>query len=267
MNITATILTLNAERHLEKVIQALASFDEILVLDSGSTDRTQTICSNYSNVRFTSHTFDGFGRAHNLASKLAKNDWILSIDADEVPSQELIEELKTLQRDPKTVYDIPFHNIYRDKWIKWCGWYPESHIRLYHRQETRFTDAHVHERVLDEGLTIKKLQFPILHYSYDSLSDFLVKMERYSTLFATQYQGKRKATPLTAITHSLAAFFKSYILKKGFLGGFEGFVISSYNAHTAFYKYLKLYELNASSCVNVSSCRRRKTCQHLSDIR
>lgn len=266
MKISATILTLNADRHLEKVLQALQPLDEIIVLDSGSTDNTASICKRFSNVRFIETQFDGFGQAHNKASQLASNDWILSIDSDEVPSPELIKEILSLQLHPKTVYEIPFHNIYHGKWIKWCGWHPESHVRIYHKQTTSFTNAHVHERICDDGLKILKLKHPIFHYSYDTLSDFLTKMQRYSTLFAIEYQGKKQSSLFKALTHSLAAFFKSYILKKGFLGGFEGFIISSYNAHTAFYKYLKLYELNAKSSTDVSPSRARQTRQQPADV-
>lgn len=180
----------------------------------------------------------------HFASSVAKNDWILSIDSDEIVSDKLGNEILELNLSKKCVYSFPRHNYFNEKFIKWCGWYPDRQYRLYNRRDTRFTDAQVHEAVIIDGMQVIELKNPLIHYSYTSLSDFLAKMQSYSTLFAAQNYGKVNSSPLKAIAHGWFAFFKSYIIKGGFLGGYEGFVISAYNAHTAFYKYLKLYEAN-----------------------
>jgi len=245
--ISVTIIVKNGERHLREVLNALQGFDEVLLYDTGSTDQTLEIAQNYSNVVITQKEFSGFGPAHNEAAALAKNEWILAIDADEIVSSELAKEILETPLNQDTVYALPFHNFYKNKQIKWCGWYPESHIRLYHKEMTSFSNAMVHEGVITKGLKVKTLSSPVRHYPYASISDFLIKMDRYSTLFAKQYQNKRRSSPLIALTHGAAAFFKSYLLKRGFLGGFEGLLISAYNGHTAFYKYLKLYEANKCS--------------------
>lgn len=259
--ITVTILNMNGGRVLKEVLDALTSFEQVLICDSGSTDNSLQIAATFANVTIYNTPFDGFGKAHNHAAKLANYDWILSIDSDEVVSKELVEEIHALHLNPSTLYELPFHNYFNERWIKWCGWYPESHIRLYNRKNTSFTDAAVHEGVKSAGLKVVKLQHPVLHYSYSSISDFLVKMERYSTLFAQHYVGKKRASFLTALTHGAYAFFKSYVLQRGILGGVEGYLISRYNGETAFYKYLKLRELNNAHFAHVSSCRQRKTCE------
>lgn len=242
--ITVTILTKNSQKYLHSVLSSLASFPEVLIFDNGSTDETLNIASIYPNVTIHKGIFEGFGATHNKASSLAKYDWILSLDSDEIVTPEMSKEILSLRLSEDSVYSFPRKNFYNEKWIKWCGWHPDRQIRLYHRKITRFTDAAVHEAIISHHLQVVSLDTPIIHYSYECVSDFLGKMQSYSTLFAQQYAGKRKSSPFIAIFHGLFAFFKSYIIKKGIFGGYEGYLISSYNAHTAFYKYLKLYEIN-----------------------
>lgn len=245
--ISATLLTKNSEKFLDEVLASLSDFDEVVVYDNGSSDRTVDIARSYSNVSIHEGPFLGFGPTHNRASSLARNDWIFSIDSDEVVTKELREKIKSLDLDDKAVYAFPRDNYYNGKWIRWCGWYPDYQVRLYNRSQTKFTDAQVHEAVMTENMRVHRIEAPFIHYSYNSLSDFLSKMQSYSTLFAEQNKGKKKSSPWKAISHGLFAFFKSYFIKRGFLGGYEGFVISAYNGHTAFYKYLKLYEANQRS--------------------
>ena len=242
--ISVTILVKNGERRLKEVLNALSLFNEIILYDTGSTDQTLQIANQFPNVTVFQKEFNGFGLCHNDAAQLATHDWILSLDSDEVLSKELAQEIQNLSLNPRCVYALPFDNYYNGRQIKWCGWYPEKHIRLYHKKETSFSKAMVHEGVICDGLKEITLNHSVNHYSYESISDFLIKMERYSTLFAQQYRNKRKSSPLIALRHALGAFSKSYFLKKGFMGGYEGFMISIYNAHTALYKYLKLYQAN-----------------------
>jgi len=252
--ISVTVIVKNGERCLSRVLHALAVFDEVILFDTGSTDRTLEIARQFSNVKIVEKPFNGFGAAHNEAASHARHDWILSLDADEVASAPLIAELKALKLDPNCAYSLPFRNYFNGKWIRWCGWYPEKHLRLYNRKKTGFSEALVHEGVRLNDLKEVTLAHPVDHYPYTTLSDFLIKMERYSSLFAAQYKNKRAASPFTALIHGWGAFFKSYFLKRGFLGGYEGFVISFYNAHTAFYKYLKLYQINKCNPCSSRSC-------------
>ena len=244
--ISVTILVKNGERILKEVLESVKNFPEVVLLDNGSTDKTIEIAKNFSNISFYQKEFIGFGPMRNAAANLAKHDWILTIDADEVLSKELQEELLSLSLDAQKIYELPFENFYRGKAIRFSSWYPESHIRLYNKKSTEFSAAMLHEGILEKDLKVVVLKNPVYHYSYESLSDFLCKMERYSTLFAEQHRNRKKSSPLKAIFHGVGAFVKSYFLKRGFLGGYEGFLISIYNGHTAFYKYLKLFEMNRS---------------------
>ena len=226
----------------------------VLLYDNGSTDATVEIATRFPNVRIVHGIFQGFGPTHNQASSLATNDWILSIDSDEVVTPALVQEILALALDPNCVYSFPRHNEFNGKWIKWCGWYPDRQIRLYNRTKTSFSNRQVHEAIITANCQQISLKNPLKHYSYAAISDFLSKMQSYSELFAKQNCGKKDSSLIKAISHGFFAFFKSYFLKRGFLGGYEGFVISAYNGHTAFYKYLKLYEANqkaaaAHACV------------------
>jgi glycosyltransferase involved in cell wall biosynthesis len=240
--ITVCILLKDGARTLAETLDSVRSFNEIIVLDNGSTDESKKIATSYPNVRWMESSFIGFGPLRNVASALASNDWILALDADEVISQELLKEINALHKDPKSVYSIPRDNYYNGKHIKGCGWYPDRVIRLYNRKETRYSDSQVHESVIAQK--VEPLHSPILHTPFQTTADFLAKMQHYSTLFAKQYAGKKKSSPIKAFFHSLFAFFRSYFLRSGWRLGAEGFIISLYNSNTVYYKYLKLYEEN-----------------------
>lgn len=242
--ISVTILTKNSRKYLQEVLQALSEFEEVVVCDTGSQDDTMDIARQFRNVTLYERPFIGFGPTHNIASDLARHDWILSIDSDEIATAELVQDIRQLSLSLGHVYSFPRHNEYKGKWIKWCGWHPDRQTRLYNRTETRFSDAQVHEAIIAKGLKEIELQGAIRHYSYANASDFLIKMQSYSDLFAKQYKGRKSSSTRKAVLHGLFAFFKSYILKRGILGGSQGFEISLYNANTAFYKYLKLAEAN-----------------------
>ncbi len=239
--ISVTILTKNAEQTLKSTLESLKGFLEVLVYDSGSSDKTLEIASSFPNVRLIQGPFSGFGPTHNKASSLATYDWILSIDSDEILSEGLAQEILNLQLDPQIVYQLNRRNFFNGKWIR--VWSPDPVVRLYNRNMTHFSDDVVHEKVLSSPLHVHPLASPLLHTPYRSIDDFLSKMQLYSTLFAEQNRGK-KSSLTKAVLHGGAAFLRSYVLKRGFLGGKEGAIISFYNGHTAFYKYLKLLQLS-----------------------
>jgi glycosyltransferase involved in cell wall biosynthesis len=242
--LSVTILTKNSERHIGEVLESLKDFKEIVVLDSGSADNTLAIAGAFGNVRIFKTEFLGFGPLHNMASGLCTNDWILSLDSDEVVSKDLAAEIFATGLDERCVYSFNFLNYFDGKLIKCCGWYPERHVRIYNRKATRFSNAMVHEEIEQKGMTEVKLKGHVRHYSYDSVDDFLSKMQGYSSLFASNYAGRRKASPMTAAVHALFTFMKCYFLKRGVFYGYEGFLISVSNAAGTLYKYLKLYEAN-----------------------
>ncbi|MCB1084259.1 MAG: glycosyltransferase family 2 protein, partial [Simkania sp.] len=171
--ISATILTKNSEETLSTCLKALEGFNEVIVLDTGSTDLTLDIAQTFSNVKVFEAPFEGFGPLHNLAAEHATSDWILSLDSDEVLSDELSKEILALNLKPDCVYSFPFHNYFNGKHIRGCGWFPDRHIRLYNKTATHFSDDYVHEKILTKGLKEVKLTHAVKHYSYRSISDFL----------------------------------------------------------------------------------------------
>lgn len=253
MMISITILTKNSRQYLETVLNSVQDFAEVIIYDNGSTDDTLEIAKKFKNVKIIIGKFEGFGPTHNIASSHAKHEWVLSLDSDEIVTDEMSLEIKSLQLDENSVYSFSRHNYFNNKFIKWCGWYPDRQIRLYNRTKTQFDDAKVHEAIMLQGMKVIALKAAMIHYSYASISDFLNKMQSYSNLFAEQNRHIKKSSPCKAALHGSFAFFKSYILKRGFLGGYEGFIISAYNGHTSFYKYMKLYEANLKEISNQKS--------------
>lgn len=241
--ISVCILTKNCAATLPKTLESVRSFPEVILLDNGSTDDTIQIAKSYPNVRVFLSPFLGFGPLRNHAAGLASSDWILALDSDEALSPSLLEEIQKLSLNEKTAYAMPRHNYYNQKKIEGCGWGKELVVRLYHRQRVRFSPSQVHEKL--ESFPVIHLRSPLQHTPYRSTSDFLYKMQSYSTLFAEEWRGKKTSSFSKALFHGAFAFFRSYLLKGGFLDGKEGVLISFYNANTAFYKYIKLMEINA----------------------
>lgn len=243
--ISVVMIVKDGEKYLGDCLQSLASFDEVLLLDTGSTDRTMEIARGFKNVRIEQHEFIGFGPTKNKAAGLAKHDWVLSVDSDEVVSPELASEIQSLSLDDSQVYRFSRHSYYRGKFIKGCGWYPDKILRLYNKKRTGLNDNQVHESVMvKEGMGITDLNGALRHYPYDSAGSLVNKLQFYSTLFAEQNQGKVKSSPWKAVSRGMAAFVKGYVIRKGFLDGYAGFHIAFCQGLATYLKYLKLYEAN-----------------------
>jgi len=246
--ISVVILTKNSQKTLKKTLMSVSEIDEVIIIDTGSSDETLNIAKKFKNVKIFHSEFLGFGYLRNFGSKKAKNDWILALDSDEIISKTLEEEiLKMILKNNlkrKHIYSIPFLNFFNGKKIKFCGWHKEKHIRLYNKKDTKFDEKLVHEGIVKKKLNVENLENYINHYSYLCIDDFIKKMQRYTSLFAKQNENKKKSSIFKAIFHMLFAFLKSYIIKRGIFGGKEGFIISFHNAICAYYKYLKLDECN-----------------------
>jgi glycosyltransferase involved in cell wall biosynthesis len=243
--ISVAMIVKNGEQYIEECLQSLASFDDVLLLDTGSTDRTMEIARRFQNVRIEEREFAGFGPTKNMAAELAKHDWILSIDSDEIVTPELSSEIHSLALDDSQVYRFSRHSYYRGKFIKGCGWYPDKILRLYNRKRTGLNDNQVHESVtVKKGMNIVDLNGALKHYPYDNAGSLVAKLQFYSTLFAEQNAGKLKSSPWKAVSRGMAAFFKGYVIRKGFLDGYEGFHIAFCQGLATYLKYLKLYEAN-----------------------
>ncbi|MCX6061839.1 MAG: glycosyltransferase family 2 protein [Campylobacterales bacterium] len=244
MNVSAVMIVKNGARTIRRTLESLREFEDVVVYDNGSTDGTLEIARGYPNVHLIEGNFDGFGTTKNRAAGYAKYDWILSIDSDEEVDAGLMMALKNDTFDPNTVYFVNALAYYKDIPIRHSGWNNQKVRRFYHKKTTAFNDNFVHERIMDDGMKTALLDGNMKHYSYMSISDFIIKLDRYSTLFANDNMGKRSSSPAKAFFNGLYSFFRTYILKRGFLDGYAGLIIAFSHFATNFYKYIKLYELN-----------------------
>ena len=244
MNISAVVLVKNNEITIRKTLQALQEFNEIIVYDNGSTDSTMEIANEFPNVVLIEGVFKGFGWTKNIATSFTKNDWIIIVDSDEVVDEELIRTLRTKELNKQTVYLVNFKAYYKEIQVKYCGWNNQKIKRVYNKTITNYNDNAVHEDIKTDGLKTEELKGNMEHYSYQSIEQFVNKANIYSTLFAKNNVGKKSSSPTKAFFNGLYSFFRTYILKLGFLDGYVGLVISFSHMVTNFYKYIKLYELN-----------------------
>ena len=242
-NISCVIIAKNAATTLQNTLNSLSNFNDIVIYNNGSTDNTEGIARSYPNVNLVQGEFIGFGPSKNKAASFAKNDWILSLDADEVLSSEFIQNLQQTALDENCIYTILRENFYQSKNIKHC-WGNDILARIYHKNKTAFTDKEVHESIMTDGFNLLAINGSINHYPYATISDFIIKLDRYSSLYAKDNTGKKKSSPLKAIFNAHFAFFKTYFLKKGFLDGYPGLLIAFSHMATTFYKHMKLYEIN-----------------------
>ncbi len=240
MKISATIITYNEERNIARAIESLRCVDEILVVDSGSTDRTVEIATKLG-ARVIDRVWAGYSSQKNWAADQAAHDWILSIDADEALSELLEAEIWQLKKNGPAhhAYTMPRLAQYLGKWILHSGWYPDRKVRLYNRRHAAWTGDFVHESLTVEGPT-GTLDATLLHFTCDSLSEHLRTLDRYTTLAAEQIVEQKK--PIT-IYHLFFKpwweFFRTYFLKRGFLDGLEGLAIAWLGAIYQFLKYAK----------------------------
>lgn len=248
--ISVTIIVLNEERNIRECMEGLGWADEVIVSDSGSTDATVEICRGYGAKVFNDEWL-GFGRQKNLCAGRAANNWILNIDADERVTPELKEEIvRAADKGKCAGYYVPRRNYFGDRWIRRCGWYPDYTLRLYRKDAGRFLERGVHESVTMEGAR-GHLKNPLIHKTYRDVSDYLVRMERYSTLAAAEMMKEGKtAGVLDILFRPPFTFFKMFVLKLGFLEGVAGIVLSILYASYTLAKYAKLWEMGRGEAGN-----------------
>jgi glycosyltransferase involved in cell wall biosynthesis len=240
MKISATIITCNEERNLPRAIESLRCCDEIIIIDSGSTDRTVEIAQKFG-ARVLEANWRGYAGQKNYASDQATYDWILSIDADEALSEDLEAEIWQLKKNGADcdAFTVPRLAQYLGRWIVYSGWYPDRKIRLFNRTRARWVGDYVHESVVSDG-RIGQLQGNLLHYTCGSLSEHLKTMDRYTTLAAEELAARKKTIRFSRLLFDPPwTFFKTYILQRGFLDGLEGLAIAHMAALYTFLKYAK----------------------------
>lgn len=248
MKISAVIITKNEERNIGRCLESLQGVaDEIVIVDSGSTDKTQEICARYV-VRFVSQEWLGYGMQKNFANSLAENDMILSLDADEALSERLREsilEIKSRDEEKKTVYKVNRLTNYCGKWIRHCGWYPDAKVRLFNRKFAEWK-GEIHETlVYPEDTNAARLKGDLYHYSYYSIEEHIKQADKFTTLTAAAaFERGKKFYFIALLINPEWKFFKDFILKGGFLDGYYGYIVCKISAFATFLKYTKLKELH-----------------------
>jgi glycosyltransferase involved in cell wall biosynthesis len=242
--VSAVVIAFNEERNIGACLESLRWTDEIVVVDSGSSDGTLEIARRYTDKVFDV-PWKGFGPQKQAAVERASHDMVLNVDCDERVMPALAGEIEGLlaREDIAAAYTVPRRTFVGKKEIRHCGWYPDRTTRLFDRTKSRFTADLVHERVDVSGET-RPLRNHLLHHSFSGIGEILGKMNRYSDLSAQQmFERGRKGNVIDLTLRPGFAFFKSYFLRMGFLDGFEGYVISATTALLTFTKYVKLREL------------------------
>jgi glycosyltransferase involved in cell wall biosynthesis len=240
MKITATIITLNEERNIARAIESLRCADEIVIVDSGSTDRTVEVAQKLG-AKVIEAGWLGYAGQKNWAAEQASHDWILSLDADEALSEALEAEIWNLKKTGAhyDAYTMPRLARYLGRWILHSGWYPDRKVRLYDRRKAQWVGQFVHESVRAPG-RVGRLESNILHFTCDSLSEHLRTLDRYTTLAAQELVSSKVTIPRTRLVIDPAwTFVKTYVVQRGFLDGLEGLIIAYMAAFYTFLKYSK----------------------------
>lgn len=243
--LSVVIITYNEERNIERLLLSVRELaDDIVVLDSFSTDRTADICSHYA-VNFVQRKWEGYAASKNYANAQAKYDWILSMDADEALSDELKNSILELKKKEK-VSTASFNRLtnYCGKWIRHCGWYPDTKLRLFDRRITKW-EGLIHEQlVMTPPQEVIHLKGDCLHYSYYNLQEHYAQTEKFTTLSANDLFQKGKKTNILKIYMSpFVKFLQMYFLKLGILDGYYGFMVCRISAYSSYLKYSKLLKL------------------------
>lgn len=239
--ISVTIITGNEEDNIRECLESVKWADEIIVVDSESSDKTIEIAKEYTDKVFV-HKWEGYASQKNYALNLATNDWILSIDADERVTPGLAEEILNISLDQNNGYKIRRENYFIGKKITGCGWGNDYQVRLFNKNKTRLSNRLVHEGFIVDG-SVSKLQNSLIHYSYRNLKDGFSKINEYSTLEANEKADRKKITGFRVVFFPVWAFLQHYFVRKGYKDGKHGLMVSLMHAMTKLQVYMKIWEI------------------------
>jgi glycosyltransferase involved in cell wall biosynthesis len=244
-SISAIVVCYNEQERIEACLESLRWCDEIVVVDSFSTDRTPEICQRYTD-HFLQRAWSGYRDQKAFAHSQASKDWVLLVDADERVTPELRAEIEaelTLQNGRYAGYAVPRLVYYLGRWWRRGGWYPDYDVRLFRRERATWGGSDPHEKILVDG-PIRRLRNPLHHYSYRNIDDHLQRINRFTSISAQELHKRGVRWRLSdALARPVGRFFRSYLLKRGFMEGFAGFYIAASAAVYVFLKYAKLWEL------------------------
>ena len=244
IQLSVVVITKNEEKNIEECLRSARWADELIVVDTGSTDRTVALAKKFTDKVYR-QPWSGYGIARNFGVDKSKGDWIFWMDADERITPELAERIQEILRSPDaavSAYEISRKAFFLGRWIKHCGWYPGWVTRLFKRDAARFTDTRVHERLLVEGRT-RRIYVDVLHYTDPNLFHYLEKSNRYTSLAAEElFGGSEKFRMSKLLLNPFWVFVKMYFIRRGFLDGLEGFILCVLSAAYVFAKYAKLWE-------------------------
>ena len=242
LKVSAIVIACNNERIIARCIESLRWADEVVVVDSGSTDRTPEICRSLGAQVHVTADWPGHGPQKNRALGRTTGDWVLSVDSDEWITPALRDEiLRTIsEQSAAAAYAMPRRSSFCGRLMRHSGWWPDYVVRLFRRGAARFTDDHTHERLVVDG-KVARLTEPIMHEAIVDLDQMLGKMNVYSTSSARMRVARDvRAGVLVAVVHGAWTFFRTYVLRAGFLDGREGFILAVANAEGSYYRYVKL---------------------------
>jgi len=241
--ISGLVITLNESKNIQACLESLFQVcDEVIVVDSLSTDATTKIALKYG-AKVISQKFLGDGPQRNIGLQYCTHDWVLNLDADERLDEDAIEKIKSLNLDdiPYDCFEFKRKNYLHGKWIKVAGWYPDYVRRLFNRKKTEFLPIKTHTKITSKNFL--RLNAHIIHYSFENYQDMINIMNKYSTWQAQSYmESNKRVTAFTPFAHGFVSFFKHYVLKRGFMAGIDGFNIALLNALGSYFKYMKAYE-------------------------
>jgi len=244
---SAVVITFNEEKNIRRCLESIAGIaDEIIIVDSLSTDRTKQICSEF-NVRFIEQPFLGYIEQKNFAMGLANHDYVLSLDADEALDESLQQSILAEREKsfPADGYQMNRLSSFCGQWIRHGTWYPDKKLRLLNRKKGQWGGVNPHDKiVMQEGSEVRHLKGDILHYTYESIEEIILQTNRFTNIQAQEmFNRGKKSNVIKLVVNPLMAFVSGYFLKLGFLDGYNGFIIARQASYSTLIKYSKLLHL------------------------